>query len=65
MHAAKHGCCQGLSEHVVKSADDVYQLLARGKQQRATNGTHMNRVSSRRSALARMETCTLIKMPFV
>eukprot|EP00730_Choanoeca_flexa_P003815 TRINITY_DN11513_c0_g1_i1.p1 TRINITY_DN11513_c0_g1~~TRINITY_DN11513_c0_g1_i1.p1 ORF type:complete len:1296 (+),score=285.48 TRINITY_DN11513_c0_g1_i1:64-3951(+) len=42
---------EGLSEHVAKSAQDVYALLAKGRHQRTTNSTSMNRVSSRSHAV--------------
>ncbi len=35
---------EGLSEHVVRSPNDVYTLLQQGKAQRATNSTRMNKV---------------------
>ncbi|EDQ88811.1 uncharacterized protein MONBRDRAFT_25905 [Monosiga brevicollis MX1] len=41
----------GLSEHVARRAEDVYKLLAAGKNQRVTNSTSMNRVSSRSHAV--------------
>ena len=37
---------EDLSEHIVKSKQDVYMLLQTGKAQRTTNSTKMNRVCS-------------------
>eukprot|EP00047_Mylnosiga_fluctuans_P023431 m.137765 g.137765 ORF g.137765 m.137765 type:complete len:1223 (-) comp9581_c0_seq3:2173-5841(-) len=42
---------EGLSEHVVRSADDILRLVQCGKAQRTTNSTRMNKESSRSHAV--------------
>ena len=42
---------EGLSEWVVRTPAEVYGLLARGAEQRATGATRMNELSSRSHAV--------------
>lgn len=42
---------EGLSEWVVRSVDEIYQLLNRGSELRATGATNMNEASSRSHAV--------------